>query len=90
MRYALLAAALFVQAAAPPPPDTEIFLAPLTLRAGAPVVGPPVNITNSPGYDNQPSFHAGRPQHSVPVDSGWDVHRHLSLRDRGRHDDAHH
>ena len=56
MRYALLAAALLIQAAAPPPPDTEIFLAPLTLRAGAPVVGQPVNITNSPGYDNQPSF----------------------------------
>ena len=47
---ALLAA---VQAA--PPPDTEIFLAPLSTGAGAPV-GTPVNVTNSPGYDNQPSF----------------------------------
>ena len=38
-----------------PPPDTEIFLAPLTPGA-TPPVGRPVNITNSPGYDNQPSF----------------------------------
>ena len=40
------------------PPDTEIFLATLNVSAtagGAPVVRP-VNITNSPGYDNQPSF----------------------------------
>ena len=48
--FALLLAG--VQAAAPP--DTEIFLAPLS--AGADPVGRPVNITNSPGYDNQPSF----------------------------------
>jgi WD40 repeat protein len=41
---------------APPaaaPPDTEIFLAPLGARTS---VGRPVNITNSPGYDNQPAF----------------------------------
>ena len=47
------------QGAAPaqPLPDTEIYLAPLTTAAnGAIAVGPPVNITNSPGYDNQPSF----------------------------------
>jgi hypothetical protein len=47
-------------AAAPPaaqaPPDTEIFLAPLTRTAGNLTVGTPVNITNSPGYDNQPFF----------------------------------
>jgi hypothetical protein len=44
--------------AAPPaaaPPDTEIFLASFSPGA-SPIVGPPVNITNSPGYDNQPSF----------------------------------
>jgi len=59
MRYALLpllALALQVQPPAPAPPDTEIFLAPLTGRDGALVVGPPINITNGPGYDNQPSF----------------------------------
>jgi dipeptidyl aminopeptidase/acylaminoacyl peptidase len=45
------------QAVAPPaPPDTEIFLAPLTIVGGRLTVGEPVNITNSPGYDNQPSF----------------------------------
>jgi len=40
--------------AATPPPNTEIFLAPLS--DGRAVVGRPANITNSPGYDNQPSF----------------------------------
>src|SRR3954454_139280 len=38
------------------PPDTEIFLAPLTSADGRPAVGAPENITNTPGYDNQPSF----------------------------------
>jgi hypothetical protein len=43
--------------AAAPPPDTEIALAPLTSSAGRGIsVGRPTNITNSPGYDNQPSF----------------------------------
>jgi WD40-like Beta Propeller Repeat len=59
MRSVLLAAlTIFAQAqtAAPPPPDTEIFLAPLSTRDGALTVGAPANITNSPGYDNQPSF----------------------------------
>src|SRR5471030_1094663 len=55
----IIAAMLAAQPpAAPPataPPDTEIFLAPLT-RGAAPAVGRPVNITNSPGYDNQPAF----------------------------------
>src|SRR3954453_14143817 len=41
--------------AAAPPPDTEIYLAPLS-RAATVSVGAPVNITNSPGYDNQPAF----------------------------------
>jgi hypothetical protein len=54
-RILFLALAAAVQAAAAPPPDTEIFLAPLSSGSGA-VVGTPVNITNSPGYDNQPSF----------------------------------
>jgi len=38
------------------PPDTEIYVAPLSAAGGRLVVGTPVNITNSPGYDNQPSF----------------------------------
>lgn len=44
------------QPAAQAPPDTEIHLAPLSREGGAITVGQPVNITNSPGYDNQPSF----------------------------------
>jgi dipeptidyl aminopeptidase/acylaminoacyl peptidase len=39
-----------------PPLATEIFLAPFAAREGAVTLGPPVNITNNPGYDNQPSF----------------------------------
>jgi WD40 repeat protein len=38
------------------PPATDIFLAPLSVQNGMPVVGKPVNITHRPGYDNQPSF----------------------------------
>ena len=52
----LLALAAFVGPTQPPaaaPPDTEIFLAPLGSGVS---VGRPVNITNNPGYDNQPSF----------------------------------
>jgi Tol biopolymer transport system component len=39
-----------------PPPDTEIFLAPLTISGDRIEVGAPKNISKSPGYDNQPSF----------------------------------
>lgn len=38
------------------PPNTEIFLAALTMTNGTLIVGTPANITNSPGYDNQPAF----------------------------------
>lgn len=44
------------QTPAPAPPDTEIVLAPLTVARGTITVGPPLNITNHAGYDNQPSF----------------------------------
>jgi hypothetical protein len=40
--------------AAPPPPD--VYLAALTVNASKVVVGTPLNITDRPGYDNQPSF----------------------------------
>jgi hypothetical protein len=42
--------------AAQAPPDTEIYLAPLKVMKGSLEVGAPVNITNNPGYDNQPFF----------------------------------
>jgi WD40-like Beta Propeller Repeat len=43
-------------AAAQAPPDTEIYLAPMKVANGTIEIGAPVNITNSPGYDNQPFF----------------------------------
>ena len=42
--------------AAQAPPDTEIYLAPMTIANGAIELGQAVNITSNPGYDNQPSF----------------------------------
>ena len=38
------------------PPDTEVYLAPMKTVNGAIEIGPAVNITNNPGYDNQPFF----------------------------------
>jgi hypothetical protein len=42
--------------AAQAPPDTEIYLAPMRVANGAIEIGPAVDITNNPGYDNQPFF----------------------------------
>ncbi len=42
--------------AAQAPPATEIYLAPLTWAGPKVTVGKPINITNNPGYDNQPQF----------------------------------
>ena len=55
----LIGMALFVAAGgavAQQPPATEIYLSPLSTTAGQPVVGAWVNISNNPGYDNQPGF----------------------------------
>lgn len=38
------------------PPDTEIFLSSLAADGDSLKLGTPVNISNSAGYDNQPSF----------------------------------
>ena len=38
------------------PPATEVYLAPLTVTAEDVTVGAAMNISNNPGYDNQPSF----------------------------------
>lgn len=38
------------------PPDTEIYLAPLKITEGTIEIGAATNITNNPGYDNQPFF----------------------------------
>jgi len=39
-----------------PPPATEIYLAPMSGAGSALTIGTPVDISNSPEYDNQPSF----------------------------------
>ena len=36
--------------------DTEIFLASLSTAGGKLTIGPPINISQNPDYDNQPSF----------------------------------
>ena len=54
MRRTLFLALLLAGYQTAAPPDTEIFLA--SFAAGANPVGRPANITNNPGYDNQPSF----------------------------------
>ena len=43
-------------AAAQTPPDTEIYLATLSQEGGRLRVGAATNISNNPGYDNQPFF----------------------------------
>jgi dipeptidyl aminopeptidase/acylaminoacyl peptidase len=48
--------ALAAVAAAQPSNDPDVYLASLAMRGGTVTVGAPVNISNSPGYDNQPSF----------------------------------
>ena len=52
----LALATVSARQAAQAPPDTEIYLAPLKEANGAIELGGPANITNSPGYDNQPFF----------------------------------
>ena len=44
------------QPAAAPANDPDIYLATLSSARGKLTIGKPVNITASPGYDNQPSF----------------------------------
>ena len=38
------------------PPDTEVFLASLSSLDGRLTIGPPINMSNNPGYDNQRAF----------------------------------
>ena len=51
--FCLLPFALLAQTT---PPSTEVFLAPLVWANSSVTIGAPVNISNNPGYDNQPSF----------------------------------
>ena len=43
-------------ASRPSPPPPDVYIASITLQRGAATVGTPMNITDRPGYDNQPSF----------------------------------
>ena len=52
----VLGVVLSAAAGAQQRPSSEIFLAPFSIKNGAPVVGKPVNVTVHPGYNNQPSF----------------------------------
>lgn len=59
--------------------DPEIFLMPLSVQGAKITVGKPVNITNRPGYDNQPSFSPdGREVYftSVREDAQADIYRY--------------
>jgi dipeptidyl aminopeptidase/acylaminoacyl peptidase len=56
LTFALAAVTGVVALGAQAPPATEIYLAPLTWAGTKVTVGKPVNITNNPGYDNQPQF----------------------------------
>ena len=52
----MAAAGLFASQAAQAPPRTEVYLASLSTHGAQAVAGPVVNISQSPGYDNQPTF----------------------------------
>jgi hypothetical protein len=52
----VLSIALVMLQAAAGPPATDIYLADLRVVRDRLTVGTPVNITNRPGYDNQPAF----------------------------------
>lgn len=44
------------QATQPAPPATEVYVAPLQIDASPLTGGAALNVSNNPGYDNQPSF----------------------------------
>jgi len=50
--FALLLSAVSAQA----PPSTDVFLATLATADGRLQAGEPINVSKSPGYDNQPAF----------------------------------
>lgn len=83
---ALFGASVLVQRGAPP---TDVFLATLRVRGDGLTLGKPVNISESPGYDNQPSFTpdsaavlftsvrgAGRTDPATSAASGSDIYRY--------------
>ena len=62
-----------------PAPAPDVYLASLNVARGAVTVGPPLNITDRVGYDNQPSFSidgAGIFFTSVRADAQADIYRY--------------
>ena len=72
-------AALSIAATQRVPPTTDIYLARVRVEHGTVLIGPPVNITNRPGYDNQPSFTPDSKSilfTSVRADAQADIYRY--------------
>lgn len=66
-------------AGAQAPSNPEIYLLPLSVRGPTITVGPAVNVTNRPGYDNQPSFTSDGHElyfTSTRADSQADIYRY--------------
>ena len=79
MRHIAIVLLAASAAGAQAPSNPEIYLMPLSVRGNAVSVGAAVNITNRPGYDNQPSFTAdGRELFftSVRADSQADIYKY--------------
>lgn len=57
----LISAIAFLTSAIQAQPGTEIYLFELAVKKNAITITNPVNITNHPGYDNQPYFHPDQP-----------------------------
>jgi sugar lactone lactonase YvrE len=55
-RLTLLLGFLLPAPAAAQAPATDVYLVPVSRSAGTLRLGTPVNVTNRPGYDNQPAF----------------------------------
>jgi len=75
----VLGATVSAQQPAAPAPPPDIFLASLEVTRGVPRVGAPLNFTDRPGYDNQPSFTSdGRAVlfTSVRADAQADIYRY--------------
>jgi Tol biopolymer transport system component len=60
LTFLLLIAVVF-STRAQQPPGTEIYLLDLSVKEKKVVVSNPENVTNRPGYDNQPGFHPDKP-----------------------------
>ena len=76
MRSAFLMLCIASSASAQGASNPEIFLMPLRVHGNRVTVGTAINITNRPGYDNQPSFSRdGRSLYFTRADSQADIYR---------------